>query len=72
MTGAARRGKGGRCKGVLQLATMSSDLRRRQRTRGWAVYGVSLVTIAVIILVVLAVSHDADHVVTQINQGLTH
>ena len=51
---------------------MSSDLRRRQRTRGWAVYGVSLVTIVVIVLVVLAVSHDADHLLTQINQGLTH
>jgi|HubBroStandDraft_3_1064219.scaffolds.fasta_scaffold743468_2 hypothetical protein len=51
---------------------MSGDLRRRQRTRGWAIYGVTLVTIAVTVVVVQFVGHDAGHLVSRITQGLTH
>jgi purine-cytosine permease-like protein len=56
--------------GVLHVS-MSGDLRRRQRTRGWAIYGVTIVTVMVTILVIQLVGHDAAHLVSRITQGLT-
>jgi hypothetical protein len=56
----------------MQVSTMQGQLQRRQRTRGWAVYGVTLVTIVVIIAGVHFVGHDAGAFATKITQGLTH
>jgi uncharacterized membrane protein YcjF (UPF0283 family) len=52
------------------VSTTSSDLRRRHRTRAWATYGATLVSIVVIILVVEVVGHEAGHLFTKISQGL--
>ena len=54
------------------MSTMPSQLQRRQRTRGWAVYGVTLVSIVVVIVVVQLVGHEAGALATKINQGLAH
>ncbi len=51
---------------------MPSQLQRRQRTRGWALYGVTLVSIVVLIAVVQLVGHEAGDLAAKINQGLAH
>ena len=50
---------------------MPSQLQRRQWTRGWALYGVTLVTIVVIIAAVQLVGHGVGDLAAKINQGLT-
>jgi hypothetical protein len=50
---------------------MPSQLQRRQRTRGWAVYGVTLVTIVVIVAATQLLGHGVGDVAAKITQGLT-
>jgi t-SNARE complex subunit (syntaxin) len=56
----------------VEVTTMPSQLQRRQRTRGWALYGVTLVTIVVIVALVQIVGHEAGDLAVKINQGLAH
>jgi t-SNARE complex subunit (syntaxin) len=51
---------------------MPSQLQRRHRTRGWAVYGVTVVIIVVIVVAVQMLGHETSVLVSRINQGLTH
>jgi hypothetical protein len=54
------------------MATMPSQAERRHRTRGWALYGVTLVTILLVILAVPIVGHEAGVFAAKISQGLAH
>lgn len=58
-------------KGV-QMATMPTQVQRRHRTRGWALCGVTLVTILLVILAVPVVGHEAGVFAAKISQGLAH
>ncbi len=52
------------------MATMPSQVQRRHRTRGWAIHGVTLVCIVLVIVVAQVVGHEAGDLVAKINQGL--
>jgi hypothetical protein len=56
--------------GDVKLSTLSTDLRRHRRKRSLAGYGVTLVTIGVILLVVQLVGHEAGHLFSQVSEGL--
>jgi hypothetical protein len=52
------------------MSTSSTDLRRHRRKRTVATYGVTLVTIALVLLVVQVVGHEAGHLFSQVSAGL--
>jgi hypothetical protein len=54
------------------MATMPSQVERRHRTRGWALYGVTLVTVVLVIVVALVVGHEAGVLAAKVSQGLAH
>jgi hypothetical protein len=52
------------------MSTMSTDARRR-RTRSVATYGVTLITIALVLIVVEIVGHQAGNLYSNVSQGLS-
>ena len=51
------------------MSTMSTDIRRRRR-RGLATYGVMLLSIALVVVVVQVVGHEAGQLFSKVSQGL--
>jgi t-SNARE complex subunit (syntaxin) len=51
------------------MSTMSTGIRRR-RTRTLAMYGVTIVTIALVVLVVNVVGHEAGSLYAKVSSGL--
>ncbi|HUZ69164.1 MAG TPA: hypothetical protein VMU65_05580 [Candidatus Saccharimonadales bacterium] len=51
---------------------MPSQLQRRSRTRGWTQFGVTLVSIVLVLLVAQVVGHEAADLAAKINQGVAH
>jgi fatty acid desaturase len=54
------------------MSTMSTDIHRQRRGRSVAMYGVTLVTIALIVVLVQVVGHEAGHLFSKVTQGLAH
>jgi Flp pilus assembly pilin Flp len=54
------------------MSTMSTDIQRRRRLRGAATYGVMLVTIALVVIAVQVVGHEAGHLFSKVSQALAH
>jgi hypothetical protein len=52
------------------MSSMSTDARRR-RGRGLAGYGVTIITIALILLVVEIVAHQAGNLYSSVSHGLS-
>ncbi len=52
------------------MSTMSTDVCRGRRLRGAAMYGVTLVTIVLAVIVVQVVGHEAGHLFSKVSQGL--
>lgn len=51
------------------MSTMSTNVRRR-RSRSFAAYGVTIVTIALVLIVVQVVGHQAGDLYSKVSQGL--
>jgi len=58
--------------GGLDMSTTSTEIRRQRRGRSVAMYGVMLVTIALAVVLVQVVGHEAGHLFSKITQGLAH
>jgi len=58
--------------GGLNMSTLSTDFRRQRRRRSVAVYGVTLITIALVIVVAEVVGHEAGHLFSSVTEGLAH
>lgn len=54
------------------MATTPSQVERRHRTRGWALYGVTLISVLLVVVVVQVVGHEAGDLAAKISQGLAH
>lgn len=54
------------------MATMPGQVQRRQRTRNWALYGVTLVSIVMVVVIAQIVGHEAAGMASKITQGLAH
>jgi hypothetical protein len=52
------------------MSTMSTGIRRQRRMRTVASLGVTLLTIALVVLVVELVGHEAGHLFSKVTQGL--
>jgi hypothetical protein len=52
------------------MSTLSTGTRRHRRKRAVATYGVTLVTIALVLLVVQVVGHEAGHLFSKVSGGL--
>lgn len=54
------------------MGTMPTKVQRRHRTRAWALYGVMLVSIVLVIVVAQVVGHETSDLAAKISQGLGH
>jgi hypothetical protein len=54
------------------MSTLSTDVRRQRRSRTVATYGVAFVTIALVLLLVQVVGHEAGLLFAHVSQGLSY
>jgi hypothetical protein len=56
--------------GGMDMSTMSTDLRRRRRLSA-ATFGVTIITIALVVIVVQLVGHQAGDLYAKVSTGLS-